>query len=205
MQHQDCTHIHVCIQNYSWLTLLWRSNGATWGQRSHQQILSRTWLPPKVSACALVQGSAQLSLFNSWNSATSITVLGTKFHPGALVCLKVPADEDYPLFAEVKYIFVPDDTKLLLVKKLSTTSFSNHYNAYHVSPTPSYCLVNVTDLALHQVFYLCTIGSAYYVTIKSCHHVELNVWYCVMFIESWHNKVWWLSYGLHSLLNYNVD
>lgn len=101
-------------------------------------------------------------------------MLGTKFHQGALVCLKAPTD-DYPLLAEVKYILVPEEEKLLLVKKFCTTSFSSHYNAYLISARPSYCLVNVTELELHQVFYPCSIGSAYYVTIKSCHHVELNI------------------------------
>lgn len=108
-------------------------------------------------------------------SATSLTVAGMELHRGAVVCVKPPCDDDFPEFCEVEYVLVPDGHKSLLVKKLYTSTYSHHFNAYTVKPTFNYSIVSVADLALHQVFYRYKLGDTSYIPVKSCHHVELCV------------------------------
>ena len=108
-------------------------------------------------------------------SATSLTVAGMELHRGAVVCVKPPCDDAFPEFSEVKYVLVPDGHKSLLVKKLYTSTYSNHFSAYIVEATLNWSIVSVADLALHQVFYRYQLGDVSYIPVKSCHHVELCV------------------------------
>ena len=70
-------------------------------------------------------------------SAASISVLGQIFRPGDFVCLEMPSDDNYPTFGQIVFIIVPEDFKLLIVKKLKTESYSAHLNAYSVITSPS--------------------------------------------------------------------
>ena len=81
-------------------------------------------------------------------SATSLTVAGMEVHRGAVVCVKPPCDNAFPEFSEVKYVLVPDGHKSLLVKKLYTSTYSNHFSAYIVETTLHWNIVSVADLGL---------------------------------------------------------
>ncbi len=86
-----------------------------------------------------------------------VSVMGKKFHRGVVVCLKAPCDDDFPEFGEVMKIFVPEESKLLLVRKFHTGSYCNHYNAYCVTKLSSFTVVSVTELALHDIFHISVI------------------------------------------------
>ena len=106
------------------------------------------------------------------NSATHVTILGQTFNPGDIVCLEAPNDSDYPVFAQVLAIIVPDDNKFLLVRKLLTQLYSSHLNAYKVSKLSCFNIVTVSELALHDVF---SIYKSSYIVVRSCCNVELLV------------------------------
>lgn len=107
-------------------------------------------------------------------SAVSVTVLGQTFRPKDVVCLEAPSDEHYPTFGQVVRVLVPEDFKFLVVRKLITTSYSSHFNAYHViqSDPNHYVIVSVPELALHEVF--CLYKSSF-IVIRSCCHVDLLI------------------------------
>lgn len=77
------------------------------------------------------------------------------------------------MFGQVAQILVPCDFKFLLVRKYFTTRYSQHYHAYHVEKTPDFSVVNITDLAIHEVFHVYKLLSCEYVTVRSCNHVDL--------------------------------
>ena len=108
-------------------------------------------------------------------SATRVSVLGQDFHRGIVVCLKAPCDDDFPEFGEVTHILVPEESKLLLVQKFLTGSYSEHYNAYCVTKTSYFTLINVGDLALHDVFHPYSVLSSHYIVVRSSTHVEMLV------------------------------
>ena len=58
-----------------------------------------------------------------------------ELHHGAV---KPPCDDAFPEFSEVKYVLVPDGHKSLLVKKLYTSTYSNHFSAYNVETKVEY-------------------------------------------------------------------
>ena len=60
-------------------------------------------------------------------------VLGKEFRPGAIICLQSPSNTDFPIFGEITRIFVPNDTKKLLVQLYDTENYSPHYNGYQVA------------------------------------------------------------------------
>ena len=68
-----------------------------------------------------------------------VTVFGKKFERGVVVCLRAPRDDDLPEFGEIVNIIVPEESKLLLVRKFHTTAYCNHYYAYSVTKLSSYC------------------------------------------------------------------
>lgn len=88
------------------------------------------------------------------------------------MCLKPPSDDDYPIFGRVAHIIILEDIKMLLVQVLSTELFDNHRNAYKVTVTSDFQLVNITDLGIHDVFVL---HKSSYIVVRSCCHVELNL------------------------------
>lgn len=107
-------------------------------------------------------------------------MLGQDFHPGVivLVCLKSPSDYDFPEFGEIIYVLVPDESKLLVVKRLCTDYYSQHYNAYCVTKSSNFALVDVGELAIHDVFHLYRLSSdssQYYIVVRSCNHVEVCI------------------------------
>ena len=97
-------------------------------------------------------------------SAAHVTVLGQTFHPGVIVCLKAPSDDDFPEFGEVTQVFVPDELKLLLVRKLHTDCYSEHYNAYNIKAMHSLVLVNWQFM----MCFTCTDHQNIFVVVRSC-------------------------------------
>lgn len=110
-----------------------------------------------------------------FNSASCVSVLGQCFRSGVVVCLKAPSNGDYPEFGAVTHVLVPEESKMLLVMKFSTGSYCSHYNAYCVTKTATFIVVNVDELALHDVFHPYQMSSMYYIVVRSCYHVELYV------------------------------
>ena len=51
------------------------------------------------------------------------------------MCIGPPSDIEYPTFAEIVRIFVPDETKQLLLRSYYTEAYSPHFNAYKVVKT----------------------------------------------------------------------
>lgn len=104
-----------------------------------------------------------------------MSVLGKKFCRGVVVCLKAPCDNDFPVFGEITHILVPEESKLLLVKKFDTGSYSKHSNAYCVTKSTNFTVVSVDQLALHEVFHPYNVLSSYYIVVRSSSHVELCI------------------------------
>ena len=104
-----------------------------------------------------------------------VSVLGHTFKSGVVVCLRAPSDNEYPQFGEIVHVFVPDESKVFLVRELITESYCSHYNSYNVSKTSSFTALTVDELALHDVFHIYKLSSLYYITIRSCCHVELFI------------------------------
>ena len=109
------------------------------------------------------------------SSTAQVSVLGQTFHPGVIVCLKSPTDSELPEFGEVIHILVPEESKLLVVRRVYSNYYSGHYNAYAVHKSSDTAMVNVCDLALHDVFHLYKLSSMYYVVVRSCNHVEICI------------------------------
>ena len=108
------------------------------------------------------------------NSAAYVSVLRQTFRPGVIVCLKAPSDADFPEFGEIIQVFVPEESKLLLVRKLLTDCYCEHYNSYSVNKSSSYALTSVGELAIHDVFHLYRSSASYFIVIRSCNHVEMS-------------------------------
>ena len=104
-----------------------------------------------------------------------VTILGQTFRPGVIVCLKSPSDNDFPVFGEVVQVLVPNELKFLLVRELDTTFYYAHFNAYNVTKSSNYALVDIGSLAIHDVFHLYKSSSLLFVVVRSCNHVELCV------------------------------
>ena len=112
----------------------------------------------------------QLSVF----STSTVTVLGTEFRLGALVCTRAPADSEYPIFGEIQHILIPSDHKIFLVQ-IFETYFSQHYFAYCIDPTDTYLVIDVANIKLHDVFHKYCISSELFTVVRSCHIVELAI------------------------------
>lgn len=108
-------------------------------------------------------------------SASSVSVLGQDFRPGVTVCLQAPCDDDYPKFARVMHVLVPEEFRLLLVRVFNTESYSQHHNAYCVTMTSHYAVIRIDELALHDIFNIYILSSISYVVVRSCCHIELFV------------------------------
>lgn len=89
----------------------------------------------------------------SYFSAPSVTVLGKEFRPGATVCIGPPSDIEYPTFAEIVRIFVPDETKQLLLRSYYTEAYSPHFNAYQVVKTNQFSVLSVSKLSIHEAYH----------------------------------------------------
>lgn len=92
-----------------------------------------------------------------------------------VVCLNPPCDDNYPKFAQVVHVLVPEDSKMLLLKTFNTDSYSQHLNAYRVTVTSHYVIVPVDELALHDTFTIYTLSFISYVVVRSCCHTEMFV------------------------------
>ena len=91
------------------------------------------------------------------------------------MCTSPPSDTDYPTFAEIIRIFVPDDTKQLLVRSYYTETYSSHFNAYQVVKTYQFSVVSVSKLSIHEAYHKYFISPNLYVMIISYHHVEYDI------------------------------
>ena len=64
------------------------------------------------------------------------------------------------------HILVP---KLFVIRKLLTNSYSSHFNAYAITRTLDHGLIDVSELALHDVF---SVYNSLYIVICSCCNVD---------------------------------
>lgn len=108
-------------------------------------------------------------------SAKAVTVLGKEFRPGAIVCLSPPSNLECPTFGEIIRIFVPEDTKQLLVQLYNTETYSSHYNAYEVVKTNQFNIISITHLGIHEVYHKYCVSRHLYVVVKSYHHVDYDI------------------------------
>jgi len=116
-----------------------------------------------------------MHVFFSSCSASSTSVLGVEFRPGALVCLEAPSYHDYPVFGEIKNIIISEENKIFLVRLCDTSCFVHHYYAYCITLTDMYTTIDVTSLKIHEVYHRYYLHSKIYVSVRSCHVVELDV------------------------------
>ena len=105
-------------------------------------------------------------------SATSVIVLGREFRPCAIVCVNPPTNSEHPTFGEIVHIFVPDDTKQLLLHLYVTDTYSSHFNVYQVVQNNQFSIISVSQLGIHEVYHKYIVSPYLYVVIKSYHHVE---------------------------------
>ena len=75
----------------------------------------------------------------------------------------------------VKCIFVPEDTKQLLVCLYSTERYSPHFNSYQVVKTNQFSLIFIAQLGIFEVYHKYSVSPHSYVVIKSHHHVEYDI------------------------------
>ena len=108
-------------------------------------------------------------------SAKSVIILGKEFRPGAIVCLRPPANEEYPVFGEIIKIFVPNDEKTFLLHVYNTEMYSSHYNAYEVTRSSQFRVVPLEKLAIHDVFHKYHLKPKMYIVIRSFHHVDFDL------------------------------
>ncbi len=108
-------------------------------------------------------------------STTSITILGKEFRPGAIVCVNSPSSLEYPIFAEILRVFVPADTKQILIRLYNTKRYSNHFNAYHIVKGNHFPVICISELGIHEVYHKYSVSRNSYVVIKSYHHVEYDI------------------------------
>ena len=55
-------------------------------------------------------------MFQSWDRTSTL---------GVVVCTKAPSNEHFPEFGQVAVIFVPEESKLLLINKFNTNFYSS--------------------------------------------------------------------------------
>ena len=108
-------------------------------------------------------------------SASRVVVLGVEFRQGALVCLRAPSNSEYPVFGEIRKIFIPDSSKIFLVQLYNTDYFSHHLFAYCITQTNSYTMLDVGSLKIHAIYHKYYMQSSIYTTVRSCHSVELDI------------------------------
>ena len=108
-------------------------------------------------------------------SAKFVVILGKEFRPGAIVCLRPPSNESYPLFGEIIRVFVPNHEKTFLVRMYNTVQYSSHYNAYEITQCSQFRVVCLKQLAIHDVFHKYHLKTCSYIIIKSFHHVEFDL------------------------------
>lgn len=103
--------------------------------------------------------------------------MGKEFRPGAIVCVSPPTNFEHPIFGEIIRIFVPNDTKQLLLRLYDTETYSAHFNAYQVVQNNQYRIISVSQLGIHEVYhrYVISPHDHSYVVIKSYHHVEFDI------------------------------
>ena len=102
-------------------------------------------------------------------------VFGKEFRPCAMVCVNPPTSLELPTFGEVVRIFVPDDTKQLLLCLYNTEAYSPHFNSYQVVKTNKFSLISITELGIFEVYHKYSVSPHSYVVIKSYHHIEFDV------------------------------
>ena len=73
-------------------------------------------------------------------------MLGVEFRPGALVCMELPSNSDFPVFGHIQQIFVQDDNKKFLVQVCNTSHFSHHLFAYCIINTSTYAMKDVSAI-----------------------------------------------------------
>ena len=79
-------------------------------------------------------------------------MLGKEFRPGAIICLQSPSNTDFPIFGEITRIFVPNDTKKLLVQLYDTENYSPHYNGYQVAKIDQFRVVSLDQLEVYHKY-----------------------------------------------------
>lgn len=96
----------------SWERHEWSFLQSVWGHPAQYTRSSATLFPWWVYLfCYIVHYYVyclQLSVF----STSTVTVFGTEFWLGALVCTRAPADSEYPIFGEIQHILIPNDHKI---------------------------------------------------------------------------------------------
>jgi hypothetical protein len=85
-----------------------------------------------------------------------------------------PTNSEYPIFGEIVRIFVPNDTKQLLLRSYDTETYSAHFNAYQVTQNNQYSIISVSQLGIHEVYHRYIVSPHSYV-LKSYHHVEFDI------------------------------
>ena len=73
------------------------------------------------------------------------------------MCTSPPSDIDYPSFAEIVRIFVPNDTKQLLVRTTLRHTQTNQFS-----------VVSVSKLSIHEAYHKYYVSPNLYVIIPSC-------------------------------------
>lgn len=109
------------------------------------------------------------------SSVQSVSVLGQEFRPGVCVCIQAPCDEDYPKFAQVVHVLLVEELKMLLLRTFTTDFYSHHHNAYCVTKTSDHIIVEIHELALHDVFSIYMLASTSYIVIRSCCHSDVFI------------------------------
>ena len=79
------------------------------------------------------------------------------------------------MFGEIVHIPLQDNLKYFVLSLFTTVEFSHHFFAYNIVSSEEYKVVELSQLALHQVLHKYHIMSKYYVIVRSCSHVELLI------------------------------
>ncbi len=101
--------------------------------------------------------------------------MGKEFRLGAVVCVNPPSNLECPTFGEIIRIFVPHDTKQLLIRLYNTETYSSHYNAYQVVKSHHFSVISINQLGIHDVYHKYSVPPNFYVLIKSYYHVEYDI------------------------------
>ena len=102
-------------------------------------------------------------------------ILGNKFCLGAIVCVNPPTNSEYPTFGEIVCIFVPDDSKKLLLHLYNIQTYSLHFNAYLIVQNTQFSVLSICQLEIHEVYHRYMVSPHTYISIKSYHHVEFDI------------------------------
>ena len=98
-----------------------------------------------------------------------------EFRPGAVVCVNPPTNSEYPTFGEIVRIFVPDDSRQLLLHLYNTETYSLHFNAYQIVQSNQFSVISIGQLGIHEVYHRYVVSPHTYIMIKSYHHVEFDI------------------------------